>query len=40
MKPEDDLEAMFPNYTAENKFEDNHPKACTTILIKKNTVNF
>ena len=40
VKPENDLEALFPNYTAANKFEDNHPKTPTLILIKKNTVNF
>ena len=40
VKPEDDLSSIFPNYIAENKFEKNHPKARTTVLIEKNTVHY
>ena len=40
VKPEDDIDTIFPNCHIENKFEDNHPKARTTVLIKKNSVQY
>ena len=40
VKKDENLEEIFPDFDIINKFENNHPKARLTMLIRKNTIDY